>query len=50
MEAVPLTLGYCYTSLARGDDARWIRNRFHVCCGEMGTGVVDRDGRLVFDW
>jgi poly-gamma-glutamate synthesis protein (capsule biosynthesis protein) len=50
LEAVPLALDYCYTRLARGDDAEWVRCRFRASCKEMGTDVADRDGRLIFDW
>jgi poly-gamma-glutamate capsule biosynthesis protein CapA/YwtB (metallophosphatase superfamily) len=50
LEAVPLALDYCYTRLASGDDAEWVRQRFRVACKELGTEVSDRDGRLVFDW
>jgi poly-gamma-glutamate capsule biosynthesis protein CapA/YwtB (metallophosphatase superfamily) len=46
MEAVPLRLDYCYTRLADGDDAAWIRDRFRSACGALGTDVADREGRL----
>ena len=47
IEAVPLKLDYCYTRLAEGDDARWIRQRFASACAAFGTTVDERDGRLV---
>jgi poly-gamma-glutamate capsule biosynthesis protein CapA/YwtB (metallophosphatase superfamily) len=47
VEAVPLELDYCYTRLAEGDDARWIRQRFASACAAFGTTVDERDGRLV---
>jgi poly-gamma-glutamate synthesis protein (capsule biosynthesis protein) len=47
LEAVPLKLGHCRTSLARGDDAAWIRRRFVAACAELGTAAVERDGRVV---
>ena len=50
LEAVPLTLEYCYTRLAVGDDARWVRRRLRAACSELGTDVVDDEDRLVFDW
>ncbi|HXX88898.1 MAG TPA: CapA family protein [Acidimicrobiales bacterium] len=50
LEAVPLTLEYCHTRLAVGDDARWVRSRLHAACRELGTDVVDDQDRLVFDW
>jgi len=50
LEAVPLALGYCHTRLATGDGAAWVRHRLRAACREMGTEVVDRDGRVIFDW
>ena len=47
VEAVPLRLRYCHTTLARGDDERWIRERFRRACADLGTDVAERDGRLV---
>jgi poly-gamma-glutamate capsule biosynthesis protein CapA/YwtB (metallophosphatase superfamily) len=47
IEAVPLELDYCYTRLAEGDDARWIKERFASACDEFGTSVAEREGRLV---
>ena len=49
IEAVPLKLDYCYTRLAEGDDARWIRQRFASACEAFGTSVDERNGRLVVD-
>jgi poly-gamma-glutamate synthesis protein (capsule biosynthesis protein) len=46
VEAVPLRLDYCFTRLADGDDAEWIRGRFRRACAALGTDVADRDGRL----
>ena len=50
LEAVPLYLDFCSTTLAAGDEARWIRERFHAACAEFGTAVADEDGRLVVEW
>lgn len=51
LEAVPLYLDHCRTTVARGDDRRWIRHRFHHACAALGTAVPAReDGRLVVDW
>jgi poly-gamma-glutamate capsule biosynthesis protein CapA/YwtB (metallophosphatase superfamily) len=50
LEALPLKLEYCFTRLADGDDAAWIRGRFRALCAELGTDVADSDGRLVVDW
>jgi poly-gamma-glutamate capsule biosynthesis protein CapA/YwtB (metallophosphatase superfamily) len=47
VEAVPLRLTYCHTELADGEDARWIRARFHQACQAFGTEVNEQDGRLV---
>ena len=47
IEAVPLKLEYAYTRLARGSEAEWIRQRFRSACSELGTEVLDEDGKLV---
>ncbi|KWW99594.1 CapA family protein [Carbonactinospora thermoautotrophica] len=47
IEAVPLYLDFCFTRLATGADADWMRRRFHDACASMGTVVTERDGRLV---
>jgi poly-gamma-glutamate capsule biosynthesis protein CapA/YwtB (metallophosphatase superfamily) len=47
IEAVPLKLDYAFTRLARGDEADWIRERFQKACAELGTEVLEEDGRLV---
>ncbi|MFE4777856.1 hypothetical protein [Streptomyces sp. NPDC056713] len=44
VEAVPLTLDYCHTPLARGEDQEWIRERLVTACAEFGTTVADRTG------
>jgi poly-gamma-glutamate capsule biosynthesis protein CapA/YwtB (metallophosphatase superfamily) len=49
IEAVPLKLDYCYTRLAEGDDAHWIRERFASACDALGKSIEERDGRLVVD-
>jgi len=46
LEAVPLRLDYCYTRLASGEDAEWIRRRFRSACAELGTAVEEENGRL----
>ena len=50
LEAVPLHLDFCHTAVATGDEARWIRDRFHAACAEFGTDVAEEDGRLVVEW
>jgi poly-gamma-glutamate capsule biosynthesis protein CapA/YwtB (metallophosphatase superfamily) len=50
LEAVPLTLDFCHTRVATGDDAVWIRDRLRGACAELGTQVDERDGRLVVEW
>jgi poly-gamma-glutamate capsule biosynthesis protein CapA/YwtB (metallophosphatase superfamily) len=50
VEAVPLSLEYCHTRLADGEDAAWIRERFRAACASLGTEVAEKDGRLVVDW
>ncbi|HEX2222540.1 MAG TPA: CapA family protein [Candidatus Limnocylindria bacterium] len=47
IEAVPLTLDFCHTGLARGDDAEWIGRRLRAACAPFGTTVSVDDGRLV---
>jgi poly-gamma-glutamate capsule biosynthesis protein CapA/YwtB (metallophosphatase superfamily) len=47
LEAVPLKLGFCHTTLARGEEAAWIGRRFTQACAELGTEVTEDDGRLV---
>ena len=49
LEAVPLKLDHCYTRLATGDDAAWIRRRFVDACAELGTTAVERGDRVVAD-
>jgi poly-gamma-glutamate synthesis protein (capsule biosynthesis protein) len=50
LEAVPLKLEYCYTRLADGEDAAWIRRRFRALCAALGTEVAEEDERLVVVW
>jgi poly-gamma-glutamate capsule biosynthesis protein CapA/YwtB (metallophosphatase superfamily) len=50
LEAVPLFLEFCCTRLADGEDAAWIRKRFHDACAAMGTEVTEEGGRLVVSW
>jgi poly-gamma-glutamate synthesis protein (capsule biosynthesis protein) len=47
IEAVSLKLEYAFTRLARGEEAGWIRRRFREACSELGTEVLEEDGRLV---
>ena len=49
LEAVPLKLEFCYTRLAQGEDATWIRRRFRQACEPFGTEVAEIDERLVVD-
>jgi poly-gamma-glutamate capsule biosynthesis protein CapA/YwtB (metallophosphatase superfamily) len=50
LEAVPLALDYCRTRLADRDETAWISRRFRHACAALGTGVVERAGRLVVEW
>jgi poly-gamma-glutamate capsule biosynthesis protein CapA/YwtB (metallophosphatase superfamily) len=50
LEAVPLKLEYCFTRLAAGNDAAWMRRRFRELCAELGTEVSENSGRLVIEW
>jgi poly-gamma-glutamate synthesis protein (capsule biosynthesis protein) len=47
LEVLPLKLDFCFTDLAEGEDAEWIRRRFRNACAAMGTEVSDQEGRLV---
>jgi poly-gamma-glutamate capsule biosynthesis protein CapA/YwtB (metallophosphatase superfamily) len=47
LEAVPVKLDYCFTGLASGDDAAWIRRRFREACRRLGTDATEDGGRLV---
>jgi poly-gamma-glutamate capsule biosynthesis protein CapA/YwtB (metallophosphatase superfamily) len=47
LEAVPLTLDFCHTRLADGEDAEWIRRRFSAACAALGTEVTEHGDRLV---
>jgi hypothetical protein len=49
LEALPLALDVCYTRLAEGADAAWIRRRLREACAAFGV-EVRRDGeRLVVE-
>jgi len=50
LEAVPLKLDYCFTSLAEGEDAAWIARRFRDACRPFGTDVRSEQGRLIVSW
>jgi poly-gamma-glutamate capsule biosynthesis protein CapA/YwtB (metallophosphatase superfamily) len=47
IEAIPLTLDYCSTRLATGDDAAWVARRFTERCARLGTEVRREGDRLV---
>jgi poly-gamma-glutamate capsule biosynthesis protein CapA/YwtB (metallophosphatase superfamily) len=47
LEALPLTLGYCHTRLATGDDATWVARRFRELCARLGTEAGHEEGRCV---
>jgi poly-gamma-glutamate capsule biosynthesis protein CapA/YwtB (metallophosphatase superfamily) len=49
LEAVPLKLDYCFTRLAEGEEAAWIRRRFREACAAFGTEVAEAGGRLAVD-
>ena len=50
LEAVPLSLDFCHTRLARAADADWARERFCSACAELGTDARVEDDRLVVTW
>jgi poly-gamma-glutamate capsule biosynthesis protein CapA/YwtB (metallophosphatase superfamily) len=50
LEAVPLSLDFCHTRLARGEDWEWARERFQAACTALGTEARVEDGRLVVTW
>jgi poly-gamma-glutamate synthesis protein (capsule biosynthesis protein) len=47
LEAVPLKLDFCFSGLARGDDAARVRRRIRDACSALGTEVSEEDGRIV---
>jgi poly-gamma-glutamate capsule biosynthesis protein CapA/YwtB (metallophosphatase superfamily) len=47
LEAFPLKLDFCRTSLATGKDATWMRRRFRAACTALGTQVDEAAGHLV---
>ena len=49
LNAYPLFLDFCFTRLARGEEARWIRERFRAACANFGTEMDIQDGRLVVE-
>jgi len=50
LEALPLKLDFCRTSLATGQDAAWMRRRFRAACAALDTQVDEAAGRLVVNW
>jgi poly-gamma-glutamate capsule biosynthesis protein CapA/YwtB (metallophosphatase superfamily) len=46
LEALPLRLEYCFTRVATGEEAGWVRARFRAACAALGTDAVERDGLL----
>jgi Bacterial capsule synthesis protein PGA_cap len=46
IKAVPIRPEFAYTRLARDEEAAWIKRRFREACAELGTEVVEEDGRL----
>jgi poly-gamma-glutamate capsule biosynthesis protein CapA/YwtB (metallophosphatase superfamily) len=49
LEAVPLRLDFCHTSLAEGDDRAWILRRFREACEAFGVEVAERRGRATVE-
>ena len=47
VEAIPLRLEFCFTRMARGEEAEWIGRRFRKACAELGTEVTEENGSLV---
>ncbi|MFC5723944.1 CapA family protein [Streptomyces gamaensis] len=52
LEAVPLYLDHCFTTVATGGHWQWMRARFTRACAESGTDVTvtGDEGRLVVEW
>lgn len=50
LEAVPLKLDFCFTRLADGAEAEWIRRRFRELCVELDTKVVESGKRVLIEW
>jgi poly-gamma-glutamate synthesis protein (capsule biosynthesis protein) len=50
LEGVPLKLEFCYTRLAAGSEAAWIRRRFREACAELGAEVGEENDRVVVDY
>ena len=50
LEALPLKLDYCHTSVATGEDAAWMHRRFRAACAALGTTVEEAAGRLAVSW
>src|SRR5919106_486349 len=49
IEAMPLKLDYCFTRVATGEDAVWVRHRFRRACAQRGTTSEEEDGLVVVD-
>jgi poly-gamma-glutamate capsule biosynthesis protein CapA/YwtB (metallophosphatase superfamily) len=47
VEAIPLRLEFCFTRMAQGEEAEWIGRRFRQACADLGTEVIEENGRLV---
>ena len=50
LEAVPLKLDYCYTRLAEGEEADWVRHRFRTASEALGRRAAEEEDRLVMVW
>jgi len=50
LEAVPLKLEYCYTDLAEGEEADWVRHRFRAASEALGRKAAEKEDRLVMVW
>jgi hypothetical protein len=46
IEVVPIRLEYACARLARGEEAKWISQRFRTACAELGTEAREEQGRL----
>lgn len=49
LEALPLKLEFGHTQFAEGDDAAWMRRRFHEACRALGTDIGEDAGRLTIE-
>ncbi|HLU52595.1 MAG TPA: CapA family protein [Acidimicrobiia bacterium] len=49
IEAIPITLDFCHTRLARDDEFDWIESRLRRVCAAMGSTVTRVGSRLLVE-